>query len=98
MVKKILAVAVVTVVLAGVAVLTTQHYRENKQQTKQHEVAVTQTAVAKEQASASAERAKLVASYNQLQAECTKGKLAYDKLPTYLQKAVPAPQCPSVLQ
>lgn len=97
---KLILTVVISIALVSAGFLAVQRHQEYQTQ-KQHEAAIAQTAAseaqAKEKATAQADRAKLVTSYNQLRVECEKGLAAKNALPANLQKTVPAPKCGPVL-
>lgn len=96
MIRKILLVALAAVVVLGAGVAATLHY-EKYQNKKSAEAQATQQVeankVAEVKAAADAEYQALVGRFNALRAECDKGKVAYDQLPTYLKNRVPSPVC-----
>lgn len=97
---KLITIVLVAVVLVSAGFLSVKHYNEYKNN-KQHDTAVAQKAAseaqAKEQASATAERAKIVKEYDALRLECEKGQGAYYKLTPAVAKTTPAPVCKAAL-
>lgn len=100
MIKKSLTLVGVAVVLLVLGLLVANHW-QNQENKNKHEAAIAQEAArqaqAKEQATAQADRAKLVTQYNGLLVECQKGKASYDQLPKFLQKPIQNPKCGTVL-
>lgn len=93
---KLIVMVVISATLVSAGFLAVKRHNEYQTQ-KQHDTAVAQKAAseaqAKEQASATAERTKLVDKYNKLLVECQKGKANFDQLPKNLQKPVQNPSC-----
>ncbi|GAC1503497.1 MAG: hypothetical protein NVS1B10_08620 [Candidatus Saccharimonadales bacterium] len=95
----ITSVAVATLILGGALALNHYHPYKNKQA---HQAVVTaqkkQDELTKVKQSAAAEYASLNAQYIKTQAECQKGRLAYDSLTSAIKAKIPAPDCSGVVR
>lgn len=96
MLKKVLIIALAVAVLAGVGVLSVQHYRQYKNK-QDHAKAVTAQNVAIEQKAVIDHQTRLQAAYDKLYVECGKGKAAYDQLPALTKAKTPLPDCGSAV-
>lgn len=100
--KKLLLLALATVVVGGGATLAVRHYNKyqnNEQAQTQAAVSAQADKVADLEAEVNKVRSELVTEVTRLRGECEKGRAAYDQLTTFAKSKVAVPQCtPATVQ